>query len=103
MSCTEIHKGDVGTVFTVTVENCNSQEDLSAATLKQILFKKPSGTLLTKTASFSTDGTDGILTYTTIAGDLDEVGTWKIQAYLEFASGSYHTEYTSFKVERNLE
>jgi hypothetical protein len=102
MACEEIHQNDIGTQFKITLNDCDTAVDLSAATVKQIRFTKPSGTVLTMTASFYTDGTDGIITYTSVAGDLDELGTWKIQAYVEVNGGKYSSSLQSFKVNRNL-
>ena len=59
MPANEIHLDDVGTKFLVTVKDGSSVVDISSAGTKQILIKKPSGTKLTKTATFNSDGTDG--------------------------------------------
>jgi hypothetical protein len=102
MTC-GIHTGDIGTQFRVTVQDCNSTAiDLSTASSKSIIFKKPNGTSLTKSASFLTDGSDGIITYTSESDDLDTVGSWKIQAHVVFPSGEWRSEFKSFKVHRNL-
>lgn len=52
---------------------------LGAASLKQIHYTKPSGTPGVWPATVS--GTQ--LTYTVTNGDIDEVGTWQFQAYIE--------------------
>jgi len=86
--------GLVGGILTTTVLENNAPLSLVAATTKQILITQPDGTVLTKTASFYTDGSDGILTYTTIAGDLVE-GTSSMRAYLVITggiTGYSHTE-----------
>lgn len=99
MSCPEIHVGDVGTQFTITIlDQDDVAVDLSGYSTKQLIFTKPGGTSLTKTASFATDGTDGIIQYTSIAGDLDEAGIWQIQAILN----SFHSNIGTFTVHRNL-
>lgn len=98
----EIHKGDIGTVFEVTVQENGAALNISSATTKQILLRKPSGTVLTKTASFVTDGTNGKISYTTVAGDLSEDGQWKIQAYIVLPTGSWHSDAQRFDVYPNL-
>jgi len=104
MSANEIHKSDIGTLFKVTIKDGDTAVDISSASVtKQIVFRKPSGTLLTKAASFFTDGTDGILTYTSISGDLNEIGSWKLQAYVVLGSNEFRSDLASFKVHRNLE
>lgn len=102
MSC-KIHLNDIGTEIRVTVKDCNSNAvDISAATAMSIIFKKPSGTSVTKTASLYTDGTDGIVTYTAASGLFDEIGTWKLQAEVVAPNGQWNSSYESFKVYRNL-
>ena len=47
--------------------------------------------------------TSGVMHYMTVAGDLDEVGFWKLQAKIEFASaGTFYTDINTFQVHSNL-
>jgi hypothetical protein len=102
MSC-GTHVNNTGTDFQVTIKDCNgSALDISDATTTTIIFKKPSGTNLTKTASFVTDGTDGLLRYVSVDGDIDEIGTWKIQASVTTPAGTWTSSFESFKVYRNI-
>ena len=104
MAANEIHKGDEGTQFKITMYEGTSVKDISYATVaKEVIFKKPSGTVVTQTGSFFTDGTDGILTYTSTDGDLDEVGHWKIQVRLAGVSSDRRTDIGTFMVHENLE
>ena len=97
MAANEIHKGDIGTKFTVTVYDGTSTVNVSGGT-KTILFKKPGGTTLTKTAS-DEDAANGAISYTTVSGDLDEIGTWRIQAKVVTSGGStFNTDISTFKV-----
>lgn len=61
--------------------------DLTGATVTQINYKKPSGT----TGSFTTtieDASNGIMYYDVIDTDeLDEAGTWIMQAFVAFEDG----------------
>jgi hypothetical protein len=94
--------GDVGTPFKITVYDVDGVVNLSSCTSKKIYLEKPSGETLEKTASFLTDGSDGIIQYLTIQGDIDEVGTWQIQAKIEFSNSKFSTDIQKFKVLRNL-
>ncbi len=98
----EVHLLDIGTVFEVTLKDCDTPIDISSATTQQIIFRKPDGTSVTKTAIFASDGTDGKLRYVTIADDLDQIGTWKIQAKVEIPSGTWSSNIDKFKVYSNL-
>ncbi len=98
-----IHVDDIGTVFEIELKDeSGAVMDVSAATVKQIVFKKPDKTLLTKTAEFSTDGSDGKIRYVAIAGDLDQPKGWSIQGKVTLPSGSWSSEIGAFTVEKNL-
>ena len=103
MASGEVHKNDIGTLFLVTIYDGAAVVDISGATTKQILFRKPTATILTKTASFTTDGTDGQIDYTTISGDLDTTGTWEIQAKVITSAGTWFSDKGSFEVYPNVE
>lgn len=103
MTCGNIHVGDLNVIFTMTITEDCVAIDVSTATVKTLVFQKPSGSILTKTASFSTDGSNGNIYYATLTGDLDEAGVWTVQAEVAFgASSSYHSEIKKFKVLANL-
>tara|TARA_R110000824_G_scaffold101260_6_gene240582 strand:- start:1499 stop:1828 length:330 start_codon:yes stop_codon:yes gene_type:complete len=109
MACIEkrAQLNDNGVSFVLTVKDCVAGTEtivnLSGTTSKEIIFKSPSGTTATKTASFESDGTDGKIKYTTVSGDLNEVGTWRIQAEVQFtAHNVYRSEIETFKVYENL-
>jgi len=85
----ELHLNDIGTVIRVRIidEATDAALDVSDATTKQIIFKKPDNVSVTKTAVFTTDGSDGYIQYVTVADDLDVAGTWKVQG--KVVSGLY--------------
>lgn len=98
----EIHKGDIGTKFIITLMDDEVIEDISSATTKQIIFQKHSNTDIIKDAIFETDGTDGKIYYISIDGDLDETGTWTIQAKITMPSGAWSSSTSTFTVHSNL-
>lgn len=100
----EIHQGDIGTVFKVRIINdiTGDAVDVSSATEKTITFRKPDKTAVEKTATFSTDGSDGYIQYSTIAGDLDQIGLWKLQARVVSPTFTNNSETDSFEVKKNL-
>ena len=99
----EIHYGDVGTTFILTItDQDGSAVDVSGASTKQIKFEKPSGADVTQTADFTSDGTDGKIEYTTVADDLNETGFWKIQGKVTIATGTWHSDITRKFVYANL-
>lgn len=102
MSAEEIHVDDIGVVFKVLIKDADVVQDISTATTKEILFLKPDGSTLTKTASFTTDGADGYIQYTSISGDLSLAGIWKIQAHIIMGALNIHTDISPFRVFSNI-
>lgn len=98
----EIHYGDIGVNFNITVMNGTAVLDVSNADDIYIIFQKPDSSDLIKTASLITNGTDGNIRYTTVSGDLDQVGTWQIQAKVDFGASVFSTDIQKFKVYRNI-
>lgn len=103
---TIIHNGDVGTTFLLTITEADGTTavDVSTATKLQMIFLQPDGVSMTKTAELNTTGTDGKIKYVAVAGDIDVVGTWQVQGYVEFGSGTskYYSSVTEFMVYDNL-
>lgn len=99
----EIHVGDIGTRFEVTLKDGDTVLDISAASKMQIWFGRPTSNALKKDANFVTGGTDGKLEYYSVADDLNEAGEWFIQAYVEFGSGKWHSDAIPFDVHENVD
>lgn len=99
----EIHKHDVGTILRLTITDDGVAVDVSGSATKQIELRKPSGAVLLKTAAFTNAGVDGKIQYTTIAGDLNEVGDWQMQAKVTFASSSWKSSIATFTVHDNVQ
>jgi hypothetical protein len=99
-----IHVGDVGTVITVTIyeDDGTTAIDVSTASTKTIYFKKPDGTKLAATASFTTDGTDGKIYYTTVTGDISVAGTYQVQGYVIIGTAKYYSTVGTFTVRKNI-
>ena len=102
MSENEIHVGDVGTRFLMVIKDTHQIIDISTATTKSMIFTKPGGSKLTKTASFVTGGTDGQIYYISTAGDLDTAGTWQLQAYIVMPVGTWYSDISTFTVWADL-
>lgn len=103
----KIPSGVIGLLIKVTLKEDGAAINASTASVKKIKFRSPSGTVQERDASFFTNGSDGIITYTTVLDDIVVSGTrneiWSIQAYVELASGfKSHTFIDKFEVEANL-
>lgn len=88
MAVNEIHVGDIGTTFRVTVVENDVVLDVSTSLTRTLYFKKPDETVVGQTAVFTTDGTNGQIEYVAVSGDLDQAGVWRLQALLTFAGGT---------------
>lgn len=82
----KININDIGTDLRVTIKEDGVVVDVSAATVIQIELTKPGGTKVLKTAVNLTDGTDGIISYVTLAGDIDRTGTWAYRGIVTFSA-----------------
>ena len=98
----QIHEGDIGTKLLVTVTDDGSIVDISSASTLDIFIKKPDGTILSRSGTLETDGTDGKMYYITVLGDLDVAGKYKLQGRVVIASGSFYTSTATFTVHCNL-
>ena len=84
----KIYIGDIGTRLRTTLN-----DDLTGYSSINYKIKKPSGAILTKPCT-PEDEINGIIYYDTIEGDLDEVGSYLIQAFVIFNSGSENLSVT---------
>ena len=102
MSSEKIHLNDVGTSIRVRVQEDNANVDISTATTLLIFLKKPSGITTQYTANLVNDGTDGLMHYVSVSGDIDEIGSWRGQGFVVLPQGEFFTACQSFKVNANL-
>ncbi|MCK5019967.1 MAG: hypothetical protein KAS32_23130 [Candidatus Peribacteraceae bacterium] len=103
MSEEEIHVGDIGTVFEFTVyDHGELLPGMKNATNMKITFTDPDEGKVSKTADFTTDGTDSKMQYVSIVDDLDMPGKWHIQASLTMPTGSWSSDISDFYVHPNL-
>jgi len=86
MSVTIPKVGDFGFTQTITMtDESGTAVDISTATTKTFYFKDPAGTVTSKTATFTTNGSDGKLYWTVTTGFLATAGTWRVEAFASAA------------------
>ena len=101
MSLDTINKDDDGYVIELTYidTDTDAAADISAYTSAQyIVLKDPGGNEAEKSASFKTDGSDGVVQYTVAAGDIGSSGEWSIRIKVESGSSTIRSEWESFNV-----
>ena len=93
MATGKIYKDDWGIVFSVS-----AGIDLTNATTYKLKVIKPDGRNVEWACSIATPATTGYLTYTSVSGDVDVTGSYKLNAYVTFASGAFTGENAVFRV-----
>jgi hypothetical protein len=98
----QVHVNDVGVVFRYTlVDQDGDAIDVSSATTKTISFTSPGGATTTVAASFTTDGSDGVVEVRTFTPTV--TGLWRAQVYIAGVSGfTGRSELDRFPVLPNL-
>lgn len=99
----KIFVNDIGTVFRATIKEDGAIVDVSSAiATKQFSFQPPDGVSFIRSATFTTDGTDGQIEYATVDDDLSVGGEWKLQAFIILTAWTGHSDIIEFKVYDNL-
>ena len=99
----DVQKDDIGTIFRLTLKNAGLPLDVSSATVtKDLIFTAPSGTKVTKAASFTTDGKNGQIQYVSTTGVINEAGMWRMQGSVVITAGTFKSSLARFDVGANL-
>jgi hypothetical protein len=102
MTDQKVHVADVGTVIELTiVDNDEDVVNVSSATVMEFLFSCGNVTVQ-KDAEFTTDGSDGKLSYKILVADDFTAGRWNVQARVEMPAGIWYSSVEAFEVEGNL-
>jgi hypothetical protein len=94
----DLHLNDIGTRILITIKEGADAVDISTATVMEFDFKKKDGSTFTVDAEWDTDGTDGVMEYITVEDDIDQLGKWSVQPYLEMPNWQGHTQKIDFRV-----
>jgi hypothetical protein len=98
----EIHANDAGLNFDTVVRDQDGNLINLANGTVTYYFQKPDGSLLTTAATFVTDGTDGMVRYTTVATDFDQTGTYRHQVKVVIGPVTLWSNINKFRVYPNL-
>ncbi len=98
-----IQVGAINIALKLQIREGNSVLNIGTASIKTIIIEKPDSTLISASASFFTDGSDGILLYhTSGSSDLDQKGDYNMQAYIVMSGFTGYTTPVTFTVYENL-
>ncbi len=95
----DVRLNDEGTILRITLMRGKTPVDISTSTIRTIRFFRPDSGKIEKSVVLTTDGTDGKLEYVVEAGFLVELGTWKLQGYVEMPAGKWSSSIGTFRVE----
>lgn len=101
MSFTNIVNGDYGQTAQLTFvdTDTDSAADISAySTSIQMIFVAPSGSESAKTATFATDGSDGVIEYTVASGLFATAGVWYVYGRVTSATAKLTTKRHRFEI-----
>lgn len=76
--------------------------DVSTAIAPTLVVKRVGAAAVDKILSLVTDGTDGLVKYTTLSTDLDVPGIWRLQGKVTLSGEVFHSDVLSFEVTPNL-
>lgn len=96
-----MHLSDTGTVISMQVLEKGEIVNLSAGSA-EIVFRKPNGSCVAKTATFFTDGSDGMIQYIVESGFIDQAGKWSMQAVVSIGDGEWRSDPVWFSVSPNV-
>jgi len=94
MSFNKIVKGDYGQVAQITFIDIDTDAaaDISAYTTTiEMIFTSPTGAETAKTATFESDGTDGVIEYTIETGLFSSAGGWAVRGQVTSGSAKLST------------
>ena len=95
-----LYQDDVGVNLIISTSNTG----IPASGTLTILLEKPGGDSSTLAVIPSmVDYNTGIITYTTVAGDLDEVGTYRVQVHGVFTDADEYFNIDTFNVFERIE
>jgi hypothetical protein len=95
-----IYEDDVGALLLVHTDN----KDIPITATLSLIVEKPSGTLVTWAINpLNVNFYTGVLSYTTLSGDLDETGEYRVQVHGVFTDANETSNIDTFTVYSKLE
>lgn len=99
-----IKLGDFGEILVLTMKDKDGTvQDISSFTTRQVIVRTPDKLkTVTRTATFTTDGTDGKLDFSFADGDIDRPGLWEGQVVLSKTGMERRSDIFDMNVETRL-
>lgn len=99
-----VHIGDTNISLRLKfIDSAQSAIDISGYTTLTILLQDESGTTSELSASFVTDGSDGLIAYSSTASTFSTSGTYRIQGKVSDGTTTIRSNVATFQVLPNLD
>lgn len=98
----QIHENDYGTTFDIELRDGDTVLSPTLFTSGSHIFRKPDQTTFSRTSGSVITSSGSFMRYTTVAGEVDQVGTWALQSWVTDGVGYWHSEVKEFVVYPNL-
>lgn len=98
-----LQKNDIGTILYMEVtDEDGAVVNISTATLLKMAIRKPASETVAILTAIPHDAPNGIMKYILVSGDIDEIGLYQIQGFIEMPAWQGRTDTQYFYVEDNL-
>lgn len=98
----QVHLGDYGTPFDVELYDGDTALGPSLFSSGSHIFRRPDQTTFIRSSGSIITSSGSYFRYTTVDGDIDQVGMWALQVYVTDGAGLWHSETKEFQVYPNL-
>ena len=90
-----VYLNDIGTLFAI-----DTQDDISTNNSIVLRYKKPNGVKGNWSPTLNAD--NQTVEYVTVDGDLDQLGEWELQVYVDLPAWKGHSDIVTFTVEKPI-
>jgi len=102
MGLSDLVAGSYGSQIIIELREDGRAVDVSSFSSYSVYLRSPAGATIQKTAQLYTDGTDGRITFQIAHGDLNETGTWWLQAEVADATRRIRSRPIQFYVQEAI-
>lgn len=98
----QLHLNDYGTTFDIELRDGDTVLNPSIFTSGSHVFRRPDLTTLTKASAATVTSSGSYMRYTTVSGDVNQVGSWAVQCVVTDGVGYFSSDIWQFVVYPNL-
>lgn len=99
----QIHNGDYGTTFDIELRDGDTVLNPALFTSGSHIFRRPDQTVFERSSGSVLTSSGSYFRYTSVLGDINQVGMWALQCEVTDGVGYWHSETKEFQVYPNLD